>query len=468
MQIQFLGAARTVTGSKHLLTTASGKKVLLDCGFFQGKGSETEGLNRHFGFNPSEIDFLILSHAHIDHSGNIPNLVKQGFKGQIICTPATADLCRIMLLDSAHIQENDVRYINKRRIKRGEEPLKPIYTVSDVERCLPLLVSIPYNEAYTVFEDFKVTFTDSGHILGSAAVNIEYVENNITRHLCFTGDIGRYSGAILKDPQTFPQADYIICESTYGDRLHTDSSLSEQQLFDVVYNTCVAKKGKLIIPAFSLGRTQEIVYALDKMENKKMLPRINVYVDSPLSVNATNIMRSHPECFNEDILNYMKKDPNPFGFGNLIYIQDAEDSKRLNELKEPCIIISASGMIEAGRIKHHIANNISNPSNTVLIVGYAEPNSIGGKIRSGAKIIKVFGEEHEVKADIVIMDAYSAHGDYKEMIKYLSCQDKKQVKHLFLVHGEYETQLNWKEKLLDEGYRHITIPAQGDVVDLSR
>lgn len=466
MKIQFFGAARTVTGSKHLLTASNGKKILLDCGFFQGKGSETESLNRHFGFNPAEIDYLILSHAHIDHSGNIPNLVKQGFKGQIICTPATLELCKIMLLDSAHIQENDIKFLNKRRISRGEAPLKPIYNVADVENCLPLFISVPYNQKHQLFDGFDVYFTDAGHILGSAAVNISFIENNETKKLTFTGDIGRYSGAILKDPQPFPQADFIICESTYGDRLHSDNSLSEQQLFDVVYNTCITKKGKLIIPAFSLGRTQEIVYALDKMEHKKMLPHINVYVDSPLSVNATNIMRAHPECFNQDILNYMKKDANPFGFGNLIYIQDVEDSKRLNDLNEPCIIISASGMIEAGRIKHHVANNVSNPANTILIVGYAEPNSIGGKIRSGAKTVKIFGEEHEVKADIVIMDAYSAHGDYKEMLSYLSCQNKKEIKKLFLVHGEYETQLNWKEKLLDEGYRHIAIPAQGDMVEI--
>lgn len=466
MQIQFLGAARTVTGSKHLLTTTEGKKVLLDCGFFQGKGSETEGLNRHFGFDPASIDYLILSHAHIDHSGNIPNLVKQGFRGPIICTTATADLCRIMLSDSAHIQENDVKFINKRRMKRGEEPLKPIYNIKDVEKCLPLFVSVPYETDYEVFEGFSVRFTDSGHILGSAAVNIQYSENGQKRTLCFTGDIGRYDGSILRDPQPFPQAETIICESTYGDRLHTDNAMSEQQLFEVVYNTCIEKKGKLIIPAFSLGRTQEIVFALDKMEHKKMLPHINVYVDSPLSINATNIMRAHPECFNEDILAYMKKDPNPFGFGNLIYIQDANDSKMLNELPEPCIIISASGMVEAGRIKHHVANNISNPKNTILMVGYAEPNSIGGKIRSGAKTIKVFGEMHEVKADVVIIDSYSAHGDYKEMIQYLSCQDKKQVKNLFLVHGEYDTQLNFKEKLIDEGFRHIQIPAQGDIVEI--
>lgn len=467
MKIQFLGAARTVTGSKHLIITDDGKKILLDCGFFQGKGSETDGMNREFNFDPAEIDYLILSHAHIDHSGNIPNLVKQGFKGPIVCTKATLDLCRIMLLDSAHIQENDVKYVNKRRIKRGEEPFKPIYKVTDVEKCLPLFVGVNYNTSYTVYDGLKVSFTDSGHILGSAAVNIELTENGVTKKICFTGDIGRYAGSILKDPEPFPQAEYIIAESTYGDRLHTDIAYSEQQLFDVIYNTCITKKGKVIIPAFSLGRTQELVYALDQMEKKKMLPRINVYVDSPLSVNATNIMKAHPECFNDDILEYMKSDPDPFGFNNLIYVQDVEESKQLNERKEPCIIISASGMADAGRIKHHIANNVSNPNNTILMVGYAEPHSLGGKLRAGNKVVKIFGVEHEVKAEVIIIDSYSAHGDYKEMIQYLDCQDKKQVKKLFLVHGEYDVQVNYKERLMDAGFKHITIPAQNDIVEIN-
>jgi metallo-beta-lactamase family protein len=467
MKIQFLGAARTVTGSKHLITTSDGKKILLDCGFFQGHGSETDGLNRNFNFDPASIDFLILSHAHIDHSGNIPNLVKQGFRGPIICTAATLDLCRIMLTDSAHIQENDVRFLNKRRMKRGEEPLKPLYSVKDVDKCIPLFVSVPYEQSYEMHKDLKVKFTDSGHILGSAAINLELTEGGQTKKICFTGDIGRYNGSILKDPQPFPQADYLISESTYGDRLHSDITYSEQQLFDVVFNTCITKKGKLIIPAFSLGRTQELVFALDKMSNKKMLPKINVYVDSPLSVNATGIMRKHSECFNEDIINYMKTDSNPFGFDNLIYVQDVEESKHLNDQKEPCIIISASGMLDAGRIKHHVKNNIENPNNTILMVGYAEPNSIGGKLRAGQKEVKIFGELYQVKAEIVIMDSYSAHGDYKEMLHYFECQDKKNIKQLFLVHGEYETQLNWKEKLIDAGFRNITIPAMNDIIEIA-
>ncbi len=466
MKIQFLGAARTVTGSKHLIITDDGKKILLDCGFFQGRGAETDGMNRTFNFDPATIDYLILSHAHIDHSGNIPNLVKQGFKGDIICTNATLDLCKIMLTDSAHIQENDARFLNKRRMKRGEEPLKPIYTIKDVEKCLPMFIGINYNNQYSVYKDLKVTYTDSGHILGSGAVNIELTENGETKKICFTGDIGRYNGSILKDPQPFPQAEYIIAESTYGDRLHSDMAYSEQQLFNVIYNTCITNKGKVIIPAFSLGRTQELVYALDKMEKKKMLPRIKVYVDSPLSVNATNIMRNHPECFNKEILEYLKSDSDPFGFNNLIYVQDAEDSKRLNELKEPCIIISASGMADAGRIKHHIANNISNPNNAILIVGYAEPHSLGGRLRAGNKMVKIFGIEHAVNAEIIIIDSYSAHGDYKEMINYFDCQEKSKVKQLFLVHGEYKVQLSYKEKLTEAGFKNISIPAQNDIIEI--
>ena len=466
MKIQFLGAARTVTGSKHLIITENGKRILLDCGFFQGQGKDTDGMNREFNFDPKSIDYLILSHAHIDHSGNIPNLVKQGFSGPIICTKATLDLYKIMLTDSAHIQENDTRYLNKRRMKMKQEPLKPIFVEKDVEKSLKLFVGINYNTSHQVYEDLKVMFTDSGHILGSAGVNIELTEGQKVSKLFFSGDIGRYGGSILKDPQAFPQADYVITESTYGDRLHSDIAQSEQQLFDVIYNTCVTKKGKVIIPAFSLGRTQELVYALDQMSNKGMLPPIKVYVDSPLSVNATSIMRNHPECFNDDILEYMKKDADPFGFDKLIYIQDVIESKQLNDSKEPCIIISASGMADAGRIKHHIKNNVTDANNTILMVGYAEDHSLGGKLRNGNKTVKIFGIEYPVKAEVVIIDSYSAHGDYKEMIKYYDCQDKKKIKQVFLVHGEYEVQLNYKEKLIDAGFRNITIPAQGDIIEL--
>ncbi len=467
MKIQFLGAARTVTGSKHLITTANGKKILLDCGFFQGKGSETDELNRNFPFDPASIDYLILSHAHIDHSGNIPNLVKQGFKGQILCTPATTDLCRIMLIDSAHIQEHDIDFLNKRRKKQGRKPLSVLYETKDAENCLKQFISVKYDTKYTVCDGVTLLLTDSGHILGAAAINLEIIENDISKKIFYSGDIGRPNDKILKDPAPFPQADYIITESTYGDRLHAESTFSEQQLFNVVYDTCVIKKGEIIIPAFSLGRTQEIVYSLNNMYNKKMLPPIKVYVDSPLSVNATEIMRNHPECFNKDIVDSLKFDTDPFGFNNLIYIQDVQESIKLNSLKEPCIIISASGMAEAGRIKHHLANNISNPDNTILMVGYAEPNSLGGHLRSRYKTVKIFGVEHEVKANVVILDSYSAHGDFYEMIKYLNCQDKKKVKQIFLVHGEYEVQKHYREKLITDGFTNITIPDKGDIIEIN-
>lgn len=466
MKIKFYGAARTVTGSKHLLTTKGGDSILLDCGFFQGRGQDSDVMNREFSFDPKSLTYLILSHAHIDHSGNIPNLVKEGFRGKIFATPATIDLCRIMLKDSAHIQENDLKHVNKRRLKRGEDLLEPLYDVQDVEEALKLFVPVKYDHKIEISEEVSLLFTDSGHILGSAAVNLEVKEGEIIKKICFTGDIGRYNSAILKDPQVFPQCDVLISESTYGDRLHSDNDLSSKELLEVIRYTCVEKKGKLIIPAFSLGRTQEIVYALDKMESQGILPHIKVFVDSPLSINATDVMIAHPECFNESMLEYMKTDSDPFGFQKLHYIQEVEVSKKLNSLKEPCIIISASGMIEAGRIKHHVANNIADSKNTILIVGYAEPSSIGGKIRSGSQVVKIFGEEFKVNADVVILDSYSAHADYEEMFTYFECQDISKIKKVFLVHGEYETQLNFKEKMLDKGFRNIVIPAMKDEFEI--
>lgn len=465
MKIKFLGAARLVTGSKHHITIENGKTILLDCGFFQGSGQESDKMNRHLGFDPVNLDYMVLSHAHIDHSGDIPFLVKQGYKGPIYCTSATLDLCKIMLKDSAHIQESDLKHVNERRVKRGEPVILPIYTVADVDEALKQFISLDYDKDYPIDKEISLRFTDAGHILGSAAVHLTIQEKGQERKLCFTGDIGRYNSSILRDPQVFPQCEILISESTYGDRLHTDNAMGLQELFEVIRYTCVEKQGKLVIPAFSLGRTQELVFALDQLETAGKLPQIDVFVDSPLSTSATNVMRAHPECFNENIRDYINKDPDPFGFEKLTYVHDVEESKRLNSRKQPCIIISASGMVEAGRIKHHVANSIGDPKNTILIVGYAEPTSIGGRIRSGEKIIKIFGEEHRVLADVKIMDSYSAHGDYKEMIRYLSCQDKGKVKRVFLVHGDYEAQLAFKDRLLDEGFRNITIPALGDEIE---
>lgn len=462
MRITFHGAAQTVTGSKHLITTERNKQILLDCGLFQNKGGDNASLNRHFGFNPAEIDYLILSHAHIDHSGNIPQLIKQGYAGPVYCTAATLDLCRIMLLDSAHIQENDAAYLNKKREKSGQSRIKPIYTEEDVYTAMKQFIPLSLNEWVNIDPHIRVLFTDAGHILGSAAVNLELDEPQGKRTLFFSGDTGRYNDVILRSPQPFPQAEYIITESTYGDRLHEATNEAKNHLLSIVTDTCVERKGKLIIPAFSLGRTQEVVYSLNNLFNQGLLPPIHVYVDSPLAVSATEVMRKHTESFNPEILEEMKKDPDPFGFDKLIYIQDVESSKALNELEEPCIIISASGMLEAGRIKHHVKNNIENPQNTILIVGYVPPGSLGGRLIEGASEVKIFGTLYSVRAKVEVLDAYSAHADYKEMMKYLSCQDPSAVRKLFLVHGEPEAQLKYKEHLQGMGFKDITIPMQGE------
>ncbi|MDP4227385.1 MAG: MBL fold metallo-hydrolase, partial [Bacteroidota bacterium] len=385
MKIQFLGAAREVTGSKHLITTDNGKKILLDCGMYQGKGEETDSMNRKLGFDPSVIDYLILSHAHIDHSGLIPYIHKLGFNGTIISTHATRDLCSIMLADCGRIQESDTHTNNKKRALKGLPPLEPIYTKADADDCMQSFISIPYNRPFFVDEGIKVTFTNTGHLLGSGVVNLEISENGKTTCIAFTGDIGRPTNRILKSPQSFPQADIVITESTYGDRIHEHHEKAEDMLLQTVIDTCVKKKGKLIIPSFSVGRTQEIVYSLNNFYNAHKLPAINVYVDSPLSVNATNIMRLHRECYNESILEVMETDPDPFGFNNLFYITSSEDSKKLNNAKQPCVIISASGMMEAGRVKHHLANSIDNKKNTILAVGYCAPTTLGARIIRGDK-----------------------------------------------------------------------------------
>jgi len=456
MQIGFYGAAGTVTGSKHLITLLSGKQILLDCGLFQGRGQETEKLNRHWGFKPSEVDVLILSHAHIDHSGLIPKLVADGFSGAIYCTPATADLCDLMLHDSAGIQESEVAYVNKRLAAKGKKLIKPLYEVEHVERSLALFNMVGYNQPTEVMEGVELTFTDAGHILGSAAVNLKITEGNKTTRIAFTGDIGKYNSRILPDPQPFPQADYIICESTYGDRVHEEFGSVEKQLQRIVEETCVAKGGKLIIPAFSVGRTQE-VDVLNNLEFEKKLPHISVYVDSPMAVDATEIMRNHTECFNDDIKEYMQRDPSPFGFKRLNYVRDVKDSIALNTMKGPAIIISASGMAEAGRIKHHLRNNLEDSRNTVLIVGWATPSSLAGRLRNGEKTVSIYGEWYDVNADVEVMDPFSAHGDYKEMLEYLSCQNPQEVKRMFLVHGDPDVMPAWKGHLQQAGFQNITV-----------
>jgi metallo-beta-lactamase family protein len=464
MQIQFLGATETVTGSKHLVKTENGFTILLDCGLYQGMGKETETLNRNLDVTASEIDVVILSHAHIDHSGNLPLLVKNGFLGSIFCTPPTLEVVEVLLYDSAKIHESDIKYVNKKREKRGEEPLVPLYTSKDVDHCMKHFKTVPYHAEYVLNNEAILTFTDAGHILGSAIINLK-IKDKAEKiiHLTFTGDVGKYNDMLLKNPEPFPQADYIICESTYGDRLHEVEIDAEIHLLNVVRKTCIEKKGKLIIPAFSLGRTQEIVFILDKLKYNGLLPNIKVYVDSPLSANVTDIMRNNVSCFNEKLQNYIKTDPDPFGFSNLKYIREKEESMALNTSKEPCIILSASGMMDAGRIKHHLKNNISDAKNTILVVGYCTPHSLGGKIREGQKVVKIFGDEYDVNAEVEVIDSYSAHADYNELIKFLSCQDKPKIKKLFLVHGDIEAKLSFKEKLHVEGYKDVIIPNKHEI-----
>ena len=453
-----MGATREVTGSKHLITTRKGLKILLDCGMYQGKGLETDAANRDLGFDPEEIDYLILSHAHIDHSGLIPYIYKLGFRGTVLCTPATRDLCAIMLADAGRIQEADVHTFNKKRRANGEEPVEPIYTEKEAQECMRCFISVPYHKPFNIEGEVMVEFYDAGHILGSSCIYLEVKDGRRTIKLGFTGDIGRYDKHILKDPEPFPQVDYLIMESTYGDRLHDTLEDADRELLKAVLDTCTKKKGKLIIPSFAIGRAQEIIYSLDRLRNAGLLPDIDVFVDSPLSVSATNIMRLHDECFGQRILDYMKQVPDPFGFDRLQYVQSVEASKALNIRHKPCVIISASGMMEAGRVKHHLANNIDNPSTTVLCVGYCEPKTLGAKIMRGDEKVSIFGHVYNVRAELRRIESLSGHADFAEMLRYIDCQDKRKVKKLFLVHGEEETQQHFAQTLNNKGWHRIEIP----------
>ncbi len=463
MKIKFIGAAREVTGSKTLITTNDGKKILLDCGMFQGKGLETDEKNRNLNIDAKSIDYLILSHAHIDHSGLIPYLYKLGFRGSIITTVATRNLCSLMLADSGHIQEMDVKWFNKKQAKKNLPPISPLYTVEDAEKCMKLFIGVEYNRRFQINDNLHVKFTNAGHMLGSGVINLEVNENGNPIHLTYTGDIGRPVNRILKSPVAFPQCDYLITESTYGDRLHQSVENMEGELLQIINDTCVKRQGKLIIPSFAIGRTQEIVFELNKFYNEGKLPKINVYVDSPLSVNATEVFRLHLNELNNEIKEVMKTDPDPFGFNGLNYIKLTDESKALNEITEPCIIISSSGMAEAGRIKHHIANNISNPKNTILMVGYCSPTSLGARLQEpGLREISIFGNIHAVNARITKIESFSGHADYNEMIGFLKCQNATDIKKIFLVHGDYDAQQTYRDHLQDSGFQNIEIPASGN------
>ncbi len=458
MKLSFHGAARTVTGSKHLITLKSGKRILLDCGLFQGLGRDTNMLNSDFGFDPRTINYLILTHAHIDHCGLIPKLVKDGFSGVIYSTPGTKELGAVLLEDSAEIQRDDTKFINKRRAKQGLPPYEPLYDLEDAAKALELFKTVEYGEWTVIGDGIEVLYTDAGHIIGSAAVHLRIKEDGKTTQLTFSGDVGRYNDAILRSPATFPQADYIILESTYGNKLHDEVHGVPDSMLQWIEKTCIEKKGKLIIPAFSVGRTQELLFALNQLELENRLPSLPIYVDSPLSKEATEVLKNYPQYFNKRIRKIMLSDKDPFDFKGLNFIKTVDESKALNDLPQPCIIISASGMADAGRVKHHIMNNIGDKKNTILIVGYCEPNSLGGRLMNGAKEVKIYGEMYHVVAEVGQMRSMSAHGDYDDLCQFLSCQNPALVKTLFLVHGEYEVQLDFEGRLKRKGYKNVLVP----------
>jgi metallo-beta-lactamase family protein len=466
MKISFHGAARVVTGSKHLLHINPDKKVLLDCGMFQGMGKDTIELNSHWGFEPKQVDHLILSHAHIDHIGLVPKLVKDGYAGKIYCTPATASLAKLLLLDSARIQEADAKYVNRLRDKQGREHVEPLYTEEEATAVFPLFETIPYNEHYKIDDQVELMYTDCGHIIGSAAVNLVVKENGKKTRITFSGDVGRYRDMLLRSPQIFPQTDFVLLESTYGDRLHDLVTVANDALFNHIVETCLERKGKLVIPAFSLGRTQEILYMLNRLELEKRLPPLTYYVDSPLSIKITDAVKKYPDYFNANVQELLKRDKDVFAFKGLQYLDSVEESMALNDSNEPCVIISSSGMAEAGRVRHHIAHNVEDARNTILMTGYCEPQSLGGRLKTKPPEVGIFGKRYVVRAQIAEITSLSAHGDYEDLCQWLACQAPSEVKRLFLVHGDYDVQHKFRERLLRKGFADVYIPALHEEVGL--
>ncbi|RCK73687.1 MAG: Metallo-beta-lactamase family protein, RNA-specific [Anaerolineae bacterium] len=457
MRITFFGAAQTVTGSQHLLEI-NGSRLLLDCGLFQGRRAESYERNWRLPFPAHQVEAMILSHAHIDHSGNIPNLVKNGFSGRIYATPATAHLTKIMLLDSAHIQEDDAEYLNRKRRKKGEPPIEPIYSSLDAARVAPHFSEIPYDEPFEPVPGVTARLIDAGHILGSAAICLDIEEKRQRFRLWFSGDIGRPDLPIIRDPVLPEHADYLVMECTYGDKYHADPQQAYDELRQTVHRT-INRGGKVIIPAFAVGRTQEIVYSLHRMINQGELPPLPVYVDSPLAVDVSEIFRQHPECFDEEtrqlILNDRQHDL--FGFRRLTYIRSVEESKALNERREPMVIISASGMAEAGRILHHLKNNIEDPRNTILIVSWQAPNTLGRRLAEQETKVRIFGEEYTRQAEVVTIGGYSAHAGQPHLLQYAQAT-ASHAKRIFLVHGEPRGALPLIQKLKEIGIHRVEYP----------
>jgi len=463
MRIHFLGAARTTTGSMHLLEV-NGHRVLLDCGLYQGKRKEAFERNRNLPFDAASIDACVLSHAHIDHSGNLPSLVKNGFRGPILSTPATRDLCEIMLLDSAYLQVKDVEYVNRRRIRQGKNPFEPLYVAEDVNRALDRFELIPYESPVEVAPGVRLTYHDAGHLLGSCIATFEITENGENKRLMFTGDMGRKDMPILKDPVVVHDTDLLITESTYGNRLHPAGGDVKQKLLHLCQQV-IAHASRLIIPAFSVGRTQQILYFLHELWREDRLEGIPVYVDSPLSTKATRIYDDHPECYDREMLNLLRKHDEPFTFGQVTYTEDVEDSKQLNHAKGPVIIISASGMCEGGRILHHLKHTVEDERNIILIVGYQAEHTLGRRLVHRQSPIRIFGERYELRAEVHSVQALSAHADRNELIEYFR-EMAPHVARVFVVHGELDQSQALAGALTKLGAQEVMVPQSGQTVEV--
>jgi metallo-beta-lactamase family protein len=464
MKIHFYGAAQTVTGSKYLLEI-NGKRLLLECGFFQGKRADTYEKNLKFPFDPGTLDAVILSHAHIDHSGNLPNLIKSGYEGSIYATPATCLLADIMLQDSGHIQEYDVQYVNKKRAKKGEPPVEPIYTQEEAKHVAEHFSPREYNQEFSPIPGVTVHLVDAGHILGSAAVVLDIQEDGNKYRFWFSGDIGRDKLPLLVDPVLPDKPDYLMMECTYGDKPHSDPEDAYIEFRDVVAKT-IKRGGRVIIPAFAVGRTQEIVYSLNRMFSNHELKPVPVFVDSPLAVNASRIFREHTEYFDDETQKFIHQGNHPaLDFPMLTYIQSVDESKKLNERKDPMIIISASGMAENGRILHHLKNNIEDPRNTVTIVGWQAPYTLGRRLADRDRVVNIFGEEYQRKAEVATIGGLSAHGGQDMLVKYAKAAGPD-LKKIILVHGEPDAEGELVKKFKENGLAPVVYPVEGSEMDL--
>ena len=460
------GAAETVTGSMHLLE-ANGKRILFDCGLYQGKRQAAFERNRNLPFDAREVDAVVLSHAHLDHVGNIPSLVNNGFRGDIYCTQATVDVAKAILLDSAKIQENDSAYVNKKRAKQGLLPVEPLYTMREAIRSLNHFVGIGFDHPFEISNGITLTLRNAGHILGAAICDMGITERNRDTRFVFSGDLGRPVSRILRPPAKLDSADVLVMESTYGGREHGPAELNDDELCQIVVKT-VARGGKIIIPAFAVGRTQELVYALNRLHKSGCIPSLPIYVDSPLAVNVTEVFRLHAECFNDELLGFMREDEdnNVFTFDRLVYTRSVEESKKLNNMRAPMVIISASGMAEAGRIQHHLLNNIEDSRNTVLLVGFQAENTLGRRIAEKQPKVRIFGEEYFLRAEVETLAGFSAHADHSELMDWATAMNLREVREVFLVHGEPAAQSALARALREAGAPRVRAPGQGEVFEI--